>query len=258
MEASEHSRSVSVEQGTTNSADEQKEHLKEFVVECIIKRYTPEESLTYIKDKLGVEVGAHDYNRIRGELKRELGKNLKHLQRDRYAYGREHFKRIEEIRLIQKKLWKLIDENPDRPILQKSCLSELYQSTMTLANLYESINNLDQRDSLDQKDKGLEEEPERITNRSNIKSPPSPSPPADTTTSTPPADTTTSTPPADTTTPTPPADTTTSTPPADTTTPTPPADTTTPTPPAPEEEVKAHPSRIIRYTSNGKPVTIEN
>jgi len=222
MEASEHSRSVSVEQATTNLADEQKEHLKEFVVECIIKRYTPEESLTYIKDKLGVEVGAHDYNRIRGELKRELGKNLKHLQRDRYAYGREHFKRIEEIRLIQKKLWKLIDENPDRPILQKSCLSELYQSTMTLANLYESINNLD-RDSLDQRDNGLEEEPERITNRFNIKSPPSPSP-------------------------SPPADTTTSPPPADTTT----------SPPAPKEEVKAHPNRIIRYTSDGKPVTIEN
>jgi hypothetical protein len=256
MEASEHSRSVSVEQGTTNSADEQKEHLKEFVVECIIKRYTPEESLTYIKDKLGVEVGAHDYNRIRGELKRELGKNLKHLQRDRYAYGREHFKRIEEIRLIQKKLWKLIDENPDRPILQKSCLSELNQSTMTLANLYESINNLDQRDSLDQKDNGLEEEPERITNRFNIKSPPSPSPspPADTATSTPPADTATSTPPADTATSTPPADTATSTPPADTATSTPPADTA----PASEEEVKAHPSRIIRYTSNGKPIMIEN
>jgi hypothetical protein len=132
--------------------DEQKEIIKDAVVECIIKRYTREEALIHIKDKLGVEVMIHDYNRIRGELKRELGTNLKHLQRDKYAYRREYFKRIEEIRLIQKKLWKLIDENQDKPDLQKSCLSELNQSTVTLGNLYESIRKLDQNDTLEQKD----------------------------------------------------------------------------------------------------------
>ena len=100
----------------------------------------------------------HDYNHIRGELKRELGTNLKHLQRDRYAYRREYFKRIEEIRLIQKKLWKIIDENQDKPDLQKGCLADLNQSTISLGNLYESIFNLDQKDILDQKNDELEEE----------------------------------------------------------------------------------------------------
>ena len=52
--------------------DEQKEIIKDAVVECIIKRYTREETLIHIKDKLEVEVMIHDYNRIRGELKREL------------------------------------------------------------------------------------------------------------------------------------------------------------------------------------------
>lgn len=88
-----------------------------------------------------------DYNRIRGELKRDLGTILKHLQRDKYAYRREYFKRIEEIRLIQKKLWKIIDENKDKPDLAKSCLAELNQSTVTLGNLYDSIRNLDQIDN---------------------------------------------------------------------------------------------------------------
>ena len=63
--------------------EEQKENIKDTVVECIIKRYSREETLIYIKDKLGVEIMTHDYNRIRGELKRELVTNLKHLQRAR-------------------------------------------------------------------------------------------------------------------------------------------------------------------------------
>ena len=117
----------------------------------------------------------HDYNQIRGELKRELGTNLKHLQRDRLAYRREYFKRIEEIRLIQKKLWKIIDENQDKPDLQKGCLAELNQSTVTLGNLYESIFNLDQKDILDQKNDVLEEEkPEQTTDALSVKAPPSP------------------------------------------------------------------------------------
>ena len=111
----------------------------------------------------------HDYNHIRGELKRELGTNLKHLQRDRYAYRREYFKRIEEIRLIQKKLWKIIDENQDKPDLQKGCLADLNQSTISLGNLYESIFNLDQKDILDQKNDELEEEkPEQTTDTLSV------------------------------------------------------------------------------------------
>lgn len=155
--------------------EEQRENIKDTVVECIIKRYSREETLIFIKDKLGVEVMTHDYNHIKGELKREVGTNLKHLQRDRYAYRREYFKRIEEIRLIQKKLWKIIDENEDKPDLQKGCLAELNHSTVTLGNLYESIFNLDQKDILGQKNDEIEEEkPEQTTDTLSVKASPSP------------------------------------------------------------------------------------
>jgi hypothetical protein len=66
-------------------------------------------------------------------------RNLECLQKDRFAYVCEFFDRIEEIRLIQKKLWKLVEDNPDKPILQKSCLSELHQSTITLCNIYDAL-----------------------------------------------------------------------------------------------------------------------
>ena len=54
-------------------------------------------------------------------------------------FVREFFDRIEETRYIQKRLRKLIEDNPDKPILQKSCLSELHQSTITLSNLYDAL-----------------------------------------------------------------------------------------------------------------------
>ena len=153
--------------------EESNENLKDIILECIIKRYTVEETLSYTKNKLGVDITNHDHNRIRGELKREIGTNLKHLQRNKSAYRREYFKRVEEIRLIQKNLWKLIDENQFMPGLQKDCLIELNESTVTLGNLYESIYNLDQGEVVDQKVDELEEEiSEEIMELSNVKAPP--------------------------------------------------------------------------------------
>ena len=32
-----------------------------------------------------------------------------------------------------------MEDNPDKPILQKSCLSDLHQSTLTLCNLYDAL-----------------------------------------------------------------------------------------------------------------------
>ena len=79
------------------------------------------------------------FNHVRAELKQDVKKNLTHLQKDRFAYIREFFDRIEEIRFIQKRLWGMIQDNPDKPFLQKSCLYELHQSTITLCNLYDSL-----------------------------------------------------------------------------------------------------------------------
>jgi hypothetical protein len=64
---------------------------------------------------------------------------FKTLAKGQIAYVRELFDRMEEIRFIQKRLWKLMEDNPDKPILQKSCLSELHQSTITLCNLYDVL-----------------------------------------------------------------------------------------------------------------------
>ena len=71
--------------------DIQEEHFKHLVLDCIVQRLTTQESLQYIKDKLGIEIGADHFNHVRAELKHDVKKNLKHLQKDRFAYIREFF-----------------------------------------------------------------------------------------------------------------------------------------------------------------------
>jgi hypothetical protein len=77
--------------------DLQKEHFKHLVLDCAIQRLTTQESLQYVKDKLSIEIGADHFNHVRAQLKQDTKKNLKHLQKDRFAYIREFFDRIEEI-----------------------------------------------------------------------------------------------------------------------------------------------------------------
>ena len=124
--------------------DLQKGYLKQFVADCLIKRFTLEESLLYLKDKLGTQVEEDEFNYLKGELKRDIRKNVHYLRRYEYAYIREYLDRIDEMKLIQKRLWSLIEDNSDNPLLQKDCLSELSKSTIALADFYKSIKDLDQ------------------------------------------------------------------------------------------------------------------
>jgi hypothetical protein len=106
------------------------------VADCLIKRFTLEESLLYLKDKLGIQVEEDEFNYLKGELKRDIRRNVHYLRRYEYAYIREYLDRIDE--------WSLIEDNSDNPQLQKDCLSELSKSTIALADFYKSINYLDQ------------------------------------------------------------------------------------------------------------------
>jgi hypothetical protein len=117
----------------------QKEDFKQLVLHSIIQRLTTEESLLYIKDKLELKVSKDYFNHVRASLKRDVEKDLKHMQKDRFAYIQIYFDRVEEVKYIQRKLWQIVNQNEDKPNLQISCLSELHQLTVSLANLYDIL-----------------------------------------------------------------------------------------------------------------------
>jgi hypothetical protein len=149
--------------------DLQKGYLKQFVADCLIKRFTLEESLLYLKDKLGIEVEEDEFNYLKGELKRDIRRNVHYLRRYEYAYIREYLDRIDEMKLIQKRLWSLIEDNSVNPQLQKDCLSELSKSTIALADFYRSIKDLDQgNDELNATNLESIHEPVSDTKESNV------------------------------------------------------------------------------------------
>jgi hypothetical protein len=138
------SRSEFMKRETTKFTDIQKAYLKQFVEDCLISRFTTEESLLYLKTRLGLELEEDEFDYLKVHLKRDLKRNMEYLRRHEYAYVQEYFDRIEEMRLISKRLWKLVEENPHNPVLQKDCLSELCKSIMAVADFYQSIKELDQ------------------------------------------------------------------------------------------------------------------
>jgi hypothetical protein len=54
----------------------QKEHFRHLVLDCIVQRLTTQESLQYVNNKLGSEIGADHFNHVRAELKRDVKKTV--------------------------------------------------------------------------------------------------------------------------------------------------------------------------------------
>ena len=144
----------------TRFSDIQKGYLKQFVAECIMNRFTTEESLLYLKDRLDVDLEEDEFDYLKVHVKKDLKRNMEYMRRHEFAYIQEYFDRIEETRLISRRLWKLVEENPHNPILQKDCLSELCKSTIAMADFYQSIRELDQESATSK------EEPEAISTSS--------------------------------------------------------------------------------------------
>jgi hypothetical protein len=90
----------------------QREHFRHLILDCIVQRLTTQESLQYVKDKPGSEIGADHFNHVRADLKRDVKKNLSYLQKDQFVFVREFFDRIEEVRYIQKRAMEIDGGQP--------------------------------------------------------------------------------------------------------------------------------------------------
>lgn len=54
----------------------QREQFRHLVLDSIVQRLTTQESLEYVKGKIGREIGADHFNHVRAGLKRDVKKNL--------------------------------------------------------------------------------------------------------------------------------------------------------------------------------------
>lgn len=114
----------------------QRDHLRQLVQESQLKRLTAMEGVQYVNQKLGIPIGVEYYNKIKGDIKKNVGKRIEILQKDRYAYHAKFFERIDELKSYQKDLHEIIKKNSDKPHIQRACMTELRELTISLSNLY--------------------------------------------------------------------------------------------------------------------------
>ena len=119
---------------------QQRQVIKQLIIETEVLRLQLSESLAYIKAKSGgLEISQKNYYGIKHIIKKNALSRLHTFQHSRYAYLYEYFARIDEIKKYQQELWTIILTNPNDGYLRKNCISELHQLSITLANLYEML-----------------------------------------------------------------------------------------------------------------------
>jgi hypothetical protein len=121
----------------------QKDYIKQLIVECEVQRFTVEESMAYIKEKLKDEISVEHFYHMRRQIRKSLDSKLSYLRKDRTAFiDQLFFRRVRELEMLQKEQWRLYRDNAKNPYLQKDCLRELHQLTITLANMYDALPQL--------------------------------------------------------------------------------------------------------------------
>jgi hypothetical protein len=116
-----------------------RQFIKQLIIESEVQRFQLKEAQAYIKAKSGIDLSPETYYAWRRIIKVGSLKRLNEYQYSRYAYLYEYFNRIDEIKKYQQELWVTIHTNQNDGYLKKSCVSELHQLTITLANLYEML-----------------------------------------------------------------------------------------------------------------------
>lgn len=119
----------------------QRQQLKQLVLECEVQRFTTEESLDYIQQRMYLDkrISAEYFYLLKRAIHKGIEPRLKHLRENRTAFIEQIFKRIDEIEKYQRELWDEYHKHPHNAYLHLNCIKELHQLTITLDLLYKDI-----------------------------------------------------------------------------------------------------------------------
>jgi hypothetical protein len=119
----------------------QRQYLKQLIIETEVQGYmSNDEKVGYIRTKLNLPTLTERYiYAVKSIIVRNAEGRLSHLRKHRFAFVQELFNRIDEIKTYQKHLWATMSEHKEDPTVQKNCISELHQLTITLHNLNEML-----------------------------------------------------------------------------------------------------------------------
>lgn len=128
----------------TQLTKKKREHLRQIILDCTLRRLSTTEALSYIKDKLKVSITDRYYYIVKKNIIDSTGEQLNYLMQTRNAYLSQYFERIAEQYKLQKELWEMYYEaktEKDKRF-QLDSIKEIQQVSVNLTNLYVLLPNI--------------------------------------------------------------------------------------------------------------------
>jgi hypothetical protein len=120
--------------------NEQKQEIKQLVIETIVKRLTAVESQQYISQKLKIQISLDYLNHLKASLKTDMKKRVVISSEDKYLFVESTFvDRKHELEALQKMLHNIVANNADKPDVQVNAIARLHEISVSLGGLYDIL-----------------------------------------------------------------------------------------------------------------------
>jgi len=102
-----------------------------------IKRIPDSQILKEVEKRTGMTISQRYLTLIKHYIKKDSKDWYDILREGEYEYIHEFKERINEIVDLQKRHYKIIDDNPNNPVIQQTSLAELHRLNITLSNYFD-------------------------------------------------------------------------------------------------------------------------
>jgi len=129
----------------------EREIIKTLVASLSLKRIPDLEILKEVERQTHKSISQRYLTAIKQQIKADTFKWYSQLRESRFDFLYQYKERINEIMDLQKRHYKIVEDNSNNPSIQQTSLAELHKLSITLSNLYEVapviVNSLDGKDN---------------------------------------------------------------------------------------------------------------
>jgi len=115
----------------------ERELIKTLVASLSLKRIPDLEILGEIEKQMHKPISQRYLTEIKQQIKRENFHWYQTLRESQYHFLHEYKERINEIVDLQRRHYKIIEDNPSSPTIQQTSLAELHRLNITLSNYFD-------------------------------------------------------------------------------------------------------------------------
>jgi hypothetical protein len=115
----------------------ERSNLQNIIANLSIKRVPDNEIIKEVLNQTGKTISRRTLVNVRQRIKKDSFKWYKTMREGEYEYIHEFKERINEIVDLQKRHYKIIEDNPNNPSTQQTSLAELHKLNITLSNYFD-------------------------------------------------------------------------------------------------------------------------